>query len=228
MSSPHAQGFSIIATKALDVFSSKHAAREQALGIARQVIRLSANSIRSVHRGEFAAAEDLIAQAKTCLTETDGIRTQHPDIYYSGYLGDARKEFSEANITLALISGRSLPQPEELGIDVMAYLKGLGDTAGEMRRFILDSLRTNSWDRCEEIMEVLDELYGLLVTMDFPEGVTGGLRQTTDMVRRTLERTRGDFTVAMRQRQLENRLISWENALINNNSAGDVDDNINP
>ena len=135
-------------------------------------------------------------------------------------MADARKEFSEANLTLALISGGPMPQPEELGVDVAAFLKGLGDAAGEIRRHILDSLRKDDWGRCEELMEVMDELYGLLVTMDFPEGVTGGLRHTTDMVRGTLERTRGDFTMAMRQRELEKKLASWENTLRHGNLAG--------
>ena len=132
---------------------------------------------------------------------------------------DARKEFSEANITLALLSGDVLPQPDDIGVDVTAYLKGLGDAAGEMRRYILDSLRKDHWDRCEEIMEVLDELYSLLTTIDFPEGVTGGLRRTTDMVRGTLERTRGDFTMALRQRSLERKLASWEDSAQNKSSA---------
>ena len=228
MPSSHAEGFAALSAKALAAFSNKHAAREQGLRISREVIRLSANAIRAVHRGEFEGAQELISEAKTHLKETGSIRESHPDVYHSGYLADARKEFSEANITLALISGRSLPQPEELGTDVTAYLKGLGDAAGEMRRFILDSLRRDDWSRCEEIMEVLDELYGLLVTMDFPEGVTGGLRHTTDMVRGTLERTRGDFTMAMRQRQLEKRLASWENTLRSSDPDATKGDDANP
>ena len=132
-----------------------------------------------------------------------------PEIYHAGFLADARKEFSEANITLALLSGGPLPQPDEIGVDTTAYLKGLGDAAGELRRYILDSLRWNRWQRCEEVMEVLDDIYSLMVTVDFPEGVTMGLRRSTDMVRGTLERTRGDFTMALRQRSLEEKLAAW-------------------
>ncbi len=210
MPSLYADGFSTVSAKAHDVFSKKHAAREQGLRISRQVIQLSANAIRAVHRGEFERAQKLIAEGKTHLEESIPILETNPEIYHAGFLADARKEFSEANITLALLSGGSLPQPEDIGVDVGAYLKGLGDAAGEMRRYILDSLRKDDWGRCEEIMEVMDELYGLLVTIDFPEGVTGGLRHTNDMVRGTLERTRGDFTMAMRQRSLEKKLASWE------------------
>ena len=215
MPSLYADGFSAVSAKALEAFSKKHAAREQGLRISRQVIQLSANAIRAVHRGEFERAQKLIAEGKTHLEESITILETNPEIYHAGFLADARKEFSEANITLALLSGGSLPQPEDIGVDVGAYLKGLGDAAGEMRRYILDSLRKDDWSRCEEIMEVMDEVYGLLVTIDFPEGVTNGLRHTTDMVRGTLERTRGDFTMAMRQRSLEKKLASWEGAAHN-------------
>ena len=219
MPSLYTDSFAKLSAASLQSFGQRHDARERGLRISRQVIRLSANAIRAVHRGEFQLAKDLIAEGKSILVESAPILQTNPEIYHAGFLVDARKEFSEANITLALLSGDALPQPDDIGVDVTAYLKGLGDAAGEMRRYILDSLRKDHWDRCEEIMEVLDELYSLLTTIDFPEGVTGGLRRTTDMVRGTLERTRGDFTMALRQRSLERKLASWEDAAQNKSSA---------
>ena len=209
MPSIYADSFSRLSVTSLDTFTQRHDARERGLRISRQVIRLSANAIRAVHRSEFDRARELIAQGRAGLEECAPILQTNPEIYHAGFLVDARKEFSEANITLALLSGEPLPQPEDIGVDATAYLKGLGDAAGELRRYILDSLRWNRWQRCEEVMEVLDEIYSLLVTVDFPEGVTQGLRRTTDMVRGTLERTRGDFTLALRQRSLEEKLAAW-------------------
>ncbi len=220
MPSPHANGFADLSAKALDAFGRRHAARERGLRISRQVIRLSANAIRAAHRAEFDRAKALIAEGRASLGKSASLLETNPEIYHAGFLADARKEFSEANITLALLSGGSLPQPEPLGVDVGAYLKGLGDAAGEMRRYILDSLRKDDWGHCEEMMEVMDAIYALLVTIDFPEGVTGGLRHTTDMVRGTLERTRGDFTMALRQRSLEKKLASWEAAAQSNGPGG--------
>ena len=219
MPSLYTDSFAKLSAASLQSFGQRHDARERGLRISRQVIRLSANAIRAVHRGEFQLAKDLIAEGKSILVESAPILQTNPEIYHAGFLVDARKEFSEANITLALLSGDALPQPDDIGVDVTAYLKGLGDAAGEMRRYILDSLRKDHWDRCEEIMEVLDELYSLLTTIDFPEGVTGGLRRTTDMVRGTLERTRGDFTMALRQRSLERKLASWEDSAQNKSGA---------
>lgn len=212
MDSIHTKSLSKISTQALRIFSTKHGRREDSYKMSREIIRLSANAIRATHRGEFELGINLIAQAKHRIDLTTNLLQSHPDIYYSGFLSDARKEFIEARTTLALISQENLPRPNEIRSDMSAYLKGLGEAVGEMRRFILDSLRKNDLNRCEEIMGVMDELYGILVNMDFPEGVTGGLRHTTDMVRGTLERTRGDLTMALRQRDLQNRLESWENS----------------
>lgn len=209
MPSLYADSFAQLSAASLETFTQRHDARERGLRISRQVIRLSANAIRAVHRSEYDNARELIVKARSDLDECEPILQTNPEIYHAGYMAEARKEFSEANITLALLSGAPLPQPEEIGVDTTAYLKGLGDAAGELRRHILDSLRWNRWERCEEVMEVLDDIYSLLVTVDFPEGVTMGLRRTTDMVRGTLERTRGDFTLAVRQRSLEEKLAAW-------------------
>ena len=138
--------------------------------------------------------------------EAIALRKQQPRVYYGGYIEDALKEYTEAAVTLALIEGRPMPTAGELGLGAAPYLGGLADTVGELRRFILDALRTDDFSRCEELLDVMDEIYTVLVTMDYPDAVTRGLRRSTDMVRGILERTRGDLTVALRQRRLEERL----------------------
>ena len=195
---------------AVDQLTARNLAREQALVISRQVIRNSANAIRAVHRNDFSEASRLILEASGLLTETARIRTDNPEIYYAGFLSDARKEFTEANITLAVISGGDIPDAEKLGVDPPAYLNGMAEVIGELRRYILDSLRSDDIGRCEEFMELMDEIYGILVTVDFPEAVTGGLRRSTDAMRGVLERTRGDLTISLQQRRLEQRLAERE------------------
>ena len=210
MPSPYSDQLSIIAAQAIDQLQSRHLAREQALAISREVIRFSANAIRAVHRAEFGEARRLIEAGGARLKETRPIREQNPEIYYAGFLSDARKEFTEANVTLAVVSGAEIPSPEDLDVDPPAFLNGLAEVIGELRRNILDALRHDAFDQCEEFMEVMDEIYGILVTVDFPEGVTGGLRRSTDAMRGVLERTRGDLTLALRQRKLELQLAAWE------------------
>ena len=210
MPSPHDGTLARVADSALEEFTAKHSARELALQISRAVIRFSANSIRAAHRQDFEEARELLRQADSRLAESTQVLEEWPEIYYAGFLSDARKEYSEANITLALISGSRIPQPGEIGVNMAPYLNGMAEAIGELRRFILDSLRRNDTDRCEELMETMDEIYGVLVTVDFPEGVTGGLRHSTDAMRGVLERTRGDLTMAMRQRDLEQKLAALE------------------
>ena len=195
-----------IADEAREGFSDFHQAREQALRLSREIIRNCANSIRATHRGEFEQARELIAVVSDLTSQFDATRESHPAVYYAGYVEDALKEYVEANATLAFAQGSPLPLPRELNVGPAPYLGGLADTAGELRRFILDSLRRDDFSRCEELLDVMDEIYTILVTMDFPDAVTRGLRRNTDMVRGVLERTRGDLTLALRQRRLEEKL----------------------
>ena len=206
MPTPHGEHLANLSARAIEELGQRHRAREQALVISRQVIRNSANAIRAVHRYDFEEAERLISEASDRLGETLEIKINNPEIYYAGFLSDARKEFTEANITLAAISEKTLPDWESLGVDPPAYLNGMAEVIGELRRYILDALRRDDTSRCEELMELMDEIYGILVTVDFPEAVTGGLRRSTDAMRGVLERTRGDLTISLQQRRLERRL----------------------
>ncbi|MCH7835959.1 MAG: haloacid dehalogenase [Chloroflexi bacterium] len=199
-------GLNEIADSARDHFTAKHRAREQALPLCRETIRFSANAIRCVHRREFEAAEELIAKAAANLKQVGAALSQHRDIFHAGFVHDAQKEYAEAATTLALIAGRPLPGPDDLGVLAAAYMNGVAETIGELRRHLLDSLREGDVAHCEDVLAAMGDIYDVLVTMDFPEAITGGLRRTTDAMRGILERTRGDFTMAAVQRELEQRL----------------------
>lgn len=189
-----------IIPRILDHFASKNAAREQALSASRTIIRMSANSIRAVHRGEFEKAAAQLDEAKGVRDAAVKALEGHADVYHAGFLHDAQKEYAEARTTLALLSGGSIPSPEELGVEYPAYLNGIAEAVGEMRRMVLDRLRAGEYDGCEEILDAMDDIYSVLVTIDFPDAMTGGLRRTTDQTRGILEKTRGDLTMAMVQR----------------------------
>jgi translin len=188
-------------------FSSKDAARESAIRICREIIRQSANSIRYIHRRETDKAQQLLDSAQTLLTELkQGALGAYTELLNSGLVHDAQKELAEAHITVALITSSTLPSPEELGLNYPAYLNGLGEAVGELRRYILDSLRRNDFSQCEEFLAIMDDIYSLLVTIDFPDAITSGLRRTTDVVRGILEKTRGDLTLALQQKRLDDKL----------------------
>jgi len=195
-----------IAAKLRPYFAAEDEAREKALRSCRQVIRYSADAIRAVHRQEHNKAKQLLDSAHELLQELNHDLARHGKLLHSGFIHDAQKEFAEGCITLALIAGEDLPKPRALGISNAAYLDGLGESVGELRRYILDSLRRDDFSRCEELLTIMDEIYGILITMDFPELLAHGLRRTTDAVRGIIERTRGDLTVSLRQKNLEKKL----------------------
>ena len=190
--------------------SAKDAAREKALPLCREAIRHCSHAIRAVHRQEFDQAEELLRQARNLLDQAKQAVAAYNELSNTGFIRDAEKEFAEGSITLALVTGNQLPDPGELNIDPAAYLNGLGEAVGELRRYLLDSMRRGDLSRGEELLEAMDDIYNILVTMDFPDAITGGLRRTTDMVRGVLERTRSDLTLVMRQKELEARLKEFE------------------
>lgn len=195
-----------IADKVRVYFAAEDGAREKGLGLSRETIRFSANAIRAVHRKDFDQARELIASARATVEDMTRTLAKHGELAYGGFVHNGTKEYAEACITLSLVAGEKLPDPDELGISYAAYLNGLGEAAGEMRRHLLDTLREGKIERCEEILGAMDDIFSLLVTIDFHDALTGGLRRTTDMVRGVLERTRGDYTMALRQKQLEQKL----------------------
>jgi translin len=179
------------------LLEAKHLAREVTLTASRRAIRACALAIRAVHRHEFDVARRQITEAKALLDEAAQATATHPDVRYAGFLHDAQKEFAEANLTLAFVADEPLPGATDLDVEVPAYLNGMAEAASELRRQVLDQLRVGDVARAERLFAAMDEVYGVLVTIDYPEAITGGLRRTTDALRAVVERTRGDVTQAV-------------------------------
>jgi translin len=184
------------------VLISKNAARDKAVNQSRDLIRLCSLAIRASHRDQWDDAERLLGDARRIADEMISAVRPFPDLFHSGYTQDALKEFAEAHITLALARERGFPSPEDIGVEYAAYLNGLAEAAGELRRRTLDQIRGGHTESSERLLAHMDSIYDLLVTMDFPDAITGGLRRNTDLVRGVLERTRADVTISFRDTQL--------------------------
>jgi translin len=184
----------------------KSAARERALPAARRSIRASANAIRAIHRLDFETAGSLIADSRAALEEGLAAVRDHAEIRHAGYLQDAEKEYAEANLTLALVRGTELPSPADLDVEEAPYLNGVSEAIGEGRRRVLDLLRTGEVADAERLLDAMEELYGMLVTMDYPDAITGNLRRSTDVARSLIEKTRGDLSVARVSQDLHDAL----------------------
>jgi translin len=191
-------------------FEAKSAVRDSALQRSRTLIRYCANAIRAVHRSDFAEAESLLATARAAAREMVADLEPYPDLYHAGYTQDALKEYVEAEMVYAFTKNGHLPTPSEVGVPSPAYLKGLAEAASELRRHSLDLMRQNELQRSEEMLGIMDDVYSQLMTVDFPDAITGGLRRTTDMLRGVVQRTRGDLTTAFRQEMMRQALQDFE------------------
>ena len=201
-------------------FDVKMAAREKALPAARRSIRFSANAIRAIHRGERERARELMEESAGAIHEgMDAVRDE-PDVANAGFLQDAQKEYAEARITAAIVDGADVPGPEELGVQPAPYLNGMAEAIGEARRHILDLLRAGDVEQGEALLGTMEDLYSLLVTIDYPDAITGNLRRTTDIARGIMEKTRGDLSISIVQRQLRDALERHANHVLGKGERG--------
>jgi translin len=195
--------FAAIIENTRKVFDARTAARDQALVQARQLTRLCAHTIRAIHRMDVEDAHQLLGEARDLVQQMQKDLAGFPDLYFAGYTQDAIKEFAEASTTCAFIENGPLPTPEDLGIEYNTYVNGLAESIGELRRRCLDILRQGYSEDAERLLAVMDEIYNFLVTMDYPDAVTNGLRRQTDLVRGIIERTRADLTLSLREERLQ-------------------------
>lgn len=202
-----------IAEEIHQAFESRTNARDRALSHARTLTRYCASVIRAVHRDEFDLAQGKLEQASHLARSLQSDLEDYPDLYFAGYTQDALKEYAEANIVFALVVNDILPSPSELELENNTYLNGLAEAVGEFRRRCLDILRHGYSQDAEKLLLQMDDIYAVLITMDYPNAITGGIRRQTDIVRSIIERTRGDLTISFRQEQLEQTMNRLEERL---------------
>ncbi len=187
--------------------------RDRALAQARTLTRHCANAIRAVHRDENDLARQHLDEARQLVQSLRANLANLPDLFYAGYTQDALKEYAEAALVYALINDNGFPDPQDLLLEPATYLQGLAEAVGELRRRVLDMLLKENAPEAERLLGEMDDIYAVLVTMDYPDAITGGLRRLTDVARGIIERTRGDFTLSLRQERLENSIREFETRL---------------
>ncbi len=190
-----------------------HRDREEAYTTSRQVVQAASATIKAVHRGEFDAAREQVTRTRELHDRMLEAVQGSPEIGYGGFVGDAAREYAESALVLALIADGDLPGPGEIGVAPADWLNGLGDVVGELRRYVLDLIRRDEVEAAERSLAMMDEIYQTIMSFDYPESVTKGLRRRTDQARGAVERTRGDLTNALRQSRLERRMRELEEAL---------------
>lgn len=198
-------------------YKNKDAAREAALVISRDVVRECRTAMFSIHKGDFANASQLIESSGKVLQNMNSLLEDYPDLYHSGFVEHAQQEFVECSVVYTLLHNdadvNSIPEPEELSVEHSAYLNGLGDVSGELRRHILDLIRKDRQEEGEKYLLAMETIHTCLMVFDFPDAMIRGLRHKTDTTRSLIERTRGDLTTAMRQHKLERAMKEFEQKL---------------
>lgn len=197
------------------LLGQKHALRESVLPRTRSTIQDCSKSIRAIHRKEFDAARSLLEHAQTTLSAIRLDLADHPDLFYNGPLLDAQKEFAEAMSTLALITHQPMPFAVELGIEITAYLNGIGETIGELRRYTLNEMRLSNFPEAEYLLACMDEIFTIITALDYPDSLTGNLRRTADVARGIIEKTRGELTTALIQSHLSEQLTTLQTIIQN-------------
>lgn len=187
---------------------AKMSAREKGLPAARDAIRSCANSIRATHRGDTDLANQLMDKARGALDVAQEALRPFPDVYYAGFLQDAEKEYAEAKLTQALIAGTPIPGPAEINVGDAPFLNGMTEAIGELRRHVLDIMRHGKLERGEELLQAMDDIYYMLISIDYPDAITGGLRRSTDVARSIMERTRSDLSLTLVQRNLQDAIAA--------------------
>jgi translin len=205
-------------------FERQNKIRDEALAQSRNLIRHAARAIRAIHRDDADLAREHLAEADVLAKAMRDGLVDEPDLYYTGYAQDALKEYCEAHLTVAVILNQEWPSPETLQVTYATYLNGLSEVIGELRRRIMDIMRDGHSPEVERLLDVMDEIYAQLVTMDFPDALTYGLRRRTDIARSIIERTQADVTVSYRQQQLEKMMLSLSEQLTKIDSAEESGD----
>lgn len=203
-------------------FDARTAARDNALAQARQLTRACSLAIRAVHRDETDTMNGQLEEARKLANTLRDSLANYPDLFHAGYTQDALKEFVEANVTCALIRNEPLLTPEELVVEPATYLNGLAEVVGELRRRVMDILRHGYSAEVERLLGYMDEIYSVMVTMDYPDAITNGLRRQTDLARGIIEKTRGDITFSLRGEHLEQAIGKLIVQLNGNQAQGQV------
>ena len=190
-------------------FKKIHQSREIGLSLSREIIGISSRSIRSAQRKDFKNAEKLINEGiKKLNSANKKLKSISLDINTTFFL-DGEKELCEAIFFLSFVSNYKLKSTKIDLFSPSSLLKGMAEAASELRRTSLDNIRENNLKMSENYLDLMNEVVDLLESIDYPEGVTQGLRRTTDQLRSVVERTRGDITIALQRNQLEEKIETF-------------------
>jgi len=191
-------------------FDEIDTARELCLKSSRTITRLASGALRRLHRGEDI--DPVLQEAREEVSRLRSVLSEHQELLHSGFVEEALQEFTEAVIVDRVLSNETLPGPKEIGATSSAYLLGLGDVVGELRREALERLRKGDLPSATHFLESMEEIYDQLMRFDHPSAIVP-IRRKQDVARTLIEKTRGEIAVATRGKILEESISKLEERL---------------
>jgi translin len=189
---------------------AKNQIREETHESMRKATSLSKQAILLIHQKRLDEAKKMVDSAKEKIVSLQTQAKKYPEIIYGGMLSAALQEYSESNIFLVLVQEGRFVTPAEINVPSVDYVLGLADVIGEYRRLALDNLREGAVEKGERCLQIMDEVFIQLLALDEAYMLVPGLRHKSDIARRIIESTRGDITLEVRRKSLEDELKRFE------------------
>lgn len=190
----------------------KELIREKALRFSRDIIINCRKAIQYIHQGLNQEADENIKKASAKLAELYDTTKNFPEIYHNGFVENAAQELVEALCFYNIMQGKDLPDPDEIQTTYSSYLMGLCDLVGELRRTVLDSIRSGEQKNADEYLKMMEDIYDVIIRFDYPSGLVP-IKKKQDMVRGLIEKTRGELAVASCERRIEHRTYEFKGIL---------------
>jgi translin len=169
--------------------------REQLIKESRDIIILCSQSIISLHQGHIQEsqlkldkAKDLYFSLKT-LAQTDLLR----------YLSMSEQELVECSLLMSIVKNEALPGLDEIGVSSQAYLFGILDCIGEIKRMVYDMVRLDRYDQAEYLFTVMQEIYREIYPFSIYDNIVSGIRKKLDICKILIENTRELITEEARR-----------------------------
>jgi translin len=192
--------------------SEKDKIREEALKSSRDIIICCRKAIQRLHQDQLPEAETFIQQASAKLVQLYDFTKPYPDLFHAGFVENAAQELVEAHCLYNIMKGEDLPDPDKIQTTYSAYLLGLCDVVGELRRGALDFMLEGNAAKANEYLHHMDRIYDAIMSFDYPSALVP-IKKKQDMVRSLIEKTRGELVVANCERRIHEKTHEFHGLL---------------
>ncbi len=190
----------------------KEKVREDALKASRDIIIFCRKGIQQLHRNQMEEAESYMKQASSRLAQLYEITMGHADVFHTGFVENAAQEYVEIQCLYNIMKGVDLPDPDAIQTTYSAYLLGLCDVVGELRRGALDFMLEGNTQKANEYLGYMDRIYDAIMSFDYPSALVP-IKKKQDMVRSLIEKTRGELVVSSCEQRIHDRTHEFHGLL---------------